>query len=73
MAELGVQSCTLQGRLLGSSLKEVDRGRLGGDTPPPAFAQHRQPCCLKPFCALLPGLCSLPLGSPAEGRMTAQD
>lgn len=34
MAELGVQSCTLQGRLLGSSLKEVDRGRLGGDTPP---------------------------------------
>lgn len=36
-------------------------------------AQHCELCCLRPFCASLSGLCSLPLGSPEEGRVTAQD
>lgn len=53
---------------------------VGGVLPPPPHpytldlsAQHCEPCCLRPFSAPLPGLCSLPLGSPEEGRVTAQD
>lgn len=46
----------------------------GGETPPlpDLSAPHWLPC-LRPFCAPLLRLCPLPLGSPAEGRVTAQD
>lgn len=68
-----------------ANLGRVDHGHLtgpwgGGVLPLPPHphtldlsAQHCELCCLRPFCASLSGLCSLPLGSPEEGRVTAQD
>lgn len=46
----------------------------GCNTPHPLdlSAQYSQPC-LRPVCSPLPRLCSLPLGSPAKGRVTSQD